>query len=78
MEEKTKTTVEMTAEEAAEFRAFQEAQARKRAEEKKKADRQTYDELVDAAIEDVPASPEHQRRAQDDQEDGPGQLRDHP
>ncbi|MBR3097341.1 MAG: DUF3164 family protein [Bacteroidales bacterium] len=53
MEEKTKTTVEMTAEEAAEFRAFQEAQARKRAEEKKKADRQTYDELVDAAIEET-------------------------
>jgi hypothetical protein len=53
MEENPKTTVVMTEEEAAEFRAFQEAQARKRAEEKKKADRQTYDELVDAAIEEA-------------------------
>ena len=52
MEEKTKTTVEMTDEEAAEFQAFKEAQARKRAEEKKKAERQTYDDLVDAAIEE--------------------------
>lgn len=53
MEENIKTTVVMTSEEAAEFRAFKEAQARKRAEEKKKADRQTYDELVDAAIEEA-------------------------
>lgn len=53
MEENKKTTVEMTEAEAAEYREFKEAQARKRAEEKKKADRQTYDELVDAAIEEA-------------------------
>lgn len=52
MEENNKTTVTMTEEEAAEYREFKEAQARKRAEEKKKADRQTYDALVDAAIEE--------------------------
>lgn len=50
--EENKTTVTMTEEEAAEYREFREAQARKRAEEKKKADRQTYDALVDAAIEE--------------------------
>ncbi|MBQ3722550.1 MAG: DUF3164 family protein [Bacteroidales bacterium] len=53
MEENNKTTVEMTAEQFAEFQAFQEQQARKAAEAKKKADRQTYDELVDAAIEEA-------------------------
>lgn len=49
--EQEKTTVEMTAEQFAEFQAFQEQQARKAAEAKKRADRQTYDELVDAAID---------------------------
>jgi len=53
MEENNKTTVEMTAEQFAEFQAFQEQQARKAAEAKKKADRQTYDELVDAAIDEA-------------------------
>lgn len=53
MEENNKTTVEMTAEQFAEFQAFQEQQARKAAEAKKKADRQAYDELVDAAIEEA-------------------------
>lgn len=53
MEDNKKTTVEMTAEQFAEFQAFQEQQARKAAEAKKKADRQTYDELVDAAIEEA-------------------------
>lgn len=53
MEENNKTTVEMTAEQFAEFQAFKEQQARKAAEAKKKADRQTYDELVDAAIEEA-------------------------
>ena len=41
----------MTEEQLARFRAFEEAEAKKAAEQKKKEDRMAYDELVDQAIE---------------------------
>ena len=53
MEETKKTTVEMTDEQLARFRAFEEAEAKKAAEQKKKEDRMAYDELVDRAIEEA-------------------------
>ncbi|MGM9753854.1 MAG: DUF3164 family protein [Candidatus Cryptobacteroides sp.] len=53
MEETKKTTVEMTDEQLARFRAFEEAEAKKAAEQKKKEDRMAYDELVDQAIEEA-------------------------
>lgn len=53
MEETKKTTVEMTDEQLARFRAFEEAEAKKAADQKKKEDRMAYDELVDQAIEDA-------------------------
>ena len=51
MEEKNKQTVLMTEEEKAEFEAFQQAKARKAAEEKAKADREMYRQMVDEEIE---------------------------
>ena len=54
MEENKKTrTVEMTEEQMARFRAFEEAEAKKAAELKKKEDRKLYDDLVDNAIEEA-------------------------
>lgn len=50
MEETKKTTVEMTDDQLARFRAFEEAEAKKALAAKKKAERQTYEELVDNAI----------------------------
>lgn len=51
MNESKKQTVEMTAEEMAEHKAFQEAKAKKEAEAKAKADRDEYKQLVDEEIE---------------------------
>jgi len=51
MEEKSKQTVLMTEDEKAEFEAFQREKARKAAEEKAKADRETYKQMVDEEIE---------------------------
>ena len=46
MEERSKQTVFMTEEEKAEFEAFQQAKARKAAEEKAKADREMYRQMA--------------------------------
>ena len=46
MEGNNKQTVEMTAEEMAEYRAFQKAKAKKEAEAKAKAEREEYKELL--------------------------------
>lgn len=51
MEEKKTTTVEMTAEERAEFAAFQAQKAKKAAEERAKAEREEYKGLVDDEID---------------------------
>lgn len=51
MDENRQTTVVMTAEEKAEFEAFQAAKAKKAAEEKARADREQYRQLVDDEIE---------------------------
>ena len=51
MDENRQTTVVMTAEEKAEFEAFQAANAKKAAEEKARADRKQYRQLVDDEIE---------------------------
>lgn len=51
MEERSKQTVFMTEEEKAEFEAFEQAKARKAAEEKAKADREMYRQMVDEEIE---------------------------
>lgn len=51
MEERSKQTVFMAEEEKAEFEAFQQAKARKAAEEKAKADREMYRQMVDEEIE---------------------------
>lgn len=51
MKELNEQTVIMTAEERAEFEAFQQAKARKAAEEKAKADREMYRQMVDEEIE---------------------------
>lgn len=51
MEENRKQTVEMTAEEKAQFEAFKAAQAAKREKEQAKRDREAYKELVDETIE---------------------------
>lgn len=51
MEQEKKTAVEMTAQEAAEFAAFRAEQERKSAEAKRKADRETYNILVDETID---------------------------
>lgn len=51
MEDNSKQTVVMTAEEKAEFEAYQQAKAKKAAEEKAKADREQYKQLVDEEIE---------------------------
>lgn len=48
--ETTKTTVEMSAQEAEEFAAFKAAQAKKQAEAQRKADMEAYNNLVDEAI----------------------------
>lgn len=50
-EENKKTTVVMTAEEAAEFEAFQKEKAEKQAEEKARAERELYKQMVDEEIE---------------------------
>lgn len=49
----TKTTVEMSAQEAEEFAAFKAAQAKKQAEAQRKADVETYNALVDETIENA-------------------------
>ncbi len=51
MNEENRQTVIMTAEEKAEFEAFQQAKAKKVAEEKAKADREMYKQMVDDEIE---------------------------
>lgn len=51
MKELNKQTVIMTAEERAEFEAFQREKAKKAAEEKAKADREMYKQMVDEEIE---------------------------
>ncbi len=51
MDDIKKTTVEMTEQERAEFEAFQAQKAKKAAEEKAKADREQYKQLVDEEIE---------------------------
>ena len=51
MDENRQTTVVMTAEEKAEFEAFQAAKAKKAAEEKARADREQYRQVVDDEIE---------------------------
>lgn len=51
MDENRQTTVVMTAEEKAEFEAFQAAKAKKAAEEKARADREQYRQLVNDEIE---------------------------
>ena len=51
MDENRQTTVVMTAEEKAEFEAFQAAKAKKASEEKARADREQYRQLVDDEIE---------------------------
>lgn len=51
MEKENKQTVVMTAEERAEFEAFQKEKARKAAEEKAREDREQYKQLVDEEIE---------------------------
>lgn len=51
MKELNEQTVIMTAEERAEFEAFQREKARKAAEEKAKADREMYKQMVDEEIE---------------------------
>ena len=51
MDEVKRATVEMTEQERAEFEAFQAQKAKKAAEEKAKADREQYKQLVDEEIE---------------------------
>lgn len=51
MNEENRQTVVMTAEEKAEFEAFQQAKAKKAAEEKAKVDREMYRLMVDDEIE---------------------------
>lgn len=67
MNEENRQTVVMTAEEKAEFEAFQQAKAKKVAEEKAKADREMYRQMVDDEIEhSIPgfwASARRSRRA---------------
>ena len=53
MEETKRTTVEMTEDQLARFRAFEESEARKAAELKRKEERLAYEELVDKAIEEA-------------------------
>ena len=49
--EETRVTVEMTAEEKARFEAFQKSEAKRAAEEKARADREMYKQMVDEEIE---------------------------
>lgn len=51
MEEQKKMTVEMTAEEQKQFAAFRAAEEKRKAEEKSRADRETYRMMVDEEIE---------------------------
>ena len=51
MEENKTTTVEMTAEEQAQYAAFKREQEKKAAEAKAQAERESYKDLVDAEIE---------------------------
>lgn len=51
MNEENRQTVMMTAEEQAEFAAYRQAKAKKAAEEKAKADREMYKQMVDDEIE---------------------------
>lgn len=51
MNEESRQTVMMTAEEQAEFAAYRQAKAKKAAEEKAKADREMYRQMVDDEIE---------------------------
>lgn len=51
MNEENRQTVMMTAEEQAEFEAYRQAKAKKAAEEKAKADRELYKQMVDDEIE---------------------------
>lgn len=51
MSEENRRSVMMTEEEQAEFKAFQQAKAKKAAEEKAKADREMYKQMVDEEIE---------------------------
>ena len=51
MNEETKVTVEMTAEEKARFEAFRKSEEKRAAEAKARADREMYKQLVDEEIE---------------------------
>ena len=51
MEEQKKMTVEMTAEEQKQFAAFRAAEEKRKAEEKSRADRESYRIMVDEEIE---------------------------
>lgn len=51
MDKHETTTVQMTAQEAAQYEAFKEEQARKAAADKAKKDRETYGQMVDEEIE---------------------------
>lgn len=51
MEDNTRTSVEMTQEEAAQFAAFKAERERKAAEERRRAARETYRGMVDEAID---------------------------
>ena len=51
MNKETKVTVEMTAEEKARFEAFQKSEAKRAAEEKARADREMYKQMVDNEID---------------------------
>ena len=51
MNEETKVTVEMTAEEKARFEAFRKSEEKRAAEAKARADREMYKQLVDDEIE---------------------------
>ena len=71
MEERSKQTVLMTEEEKAEFEAFQREKARKAAEEKAKADREMYKQMVDEEIENsIPGVAGYQRGDQGEQTEG--------
>ena len=51
--EEVKQTIEMTAQERQEYEAFKAAQAKKKAKEQAKRDREAYKELVDETIEEA-------------------------
>lgn len=78
MEEMKQTTVVMTAEEKAEFEAFQREKAKKAAEEKAKNDREMYKQMVDEEIANsIPVLLGISGADQGKQADCDGQLQNH-